>query len=87
MVQLGLFVPGPAQPPVSPAQRGAGRRETPGPPARRSGLPPRLLRKEAHTLTWLSDSFKEFFRKGDPEGAEYAMAIHMRHSMDVMELE
>ena len=29
----------------------------------------------------------EFFRKGDPEGAEYAMAIHMRHSMDVMELE
>lgn len=23
------------------------------------------MRKEAHTLTWLSDSFKEFFRKGD----------------------
>ena len=29
----------------------------------------------------------EFFRKRDPEGAEHAMAIHMRHSMDVMELE
>lgn len=29
----------------------------------------------------------EFFRKGDPAGTEYAMAIHMRHSMDVMELE
>ena len=29
----------------------------------------------------------EFFRKGDDAGAEYAMAIHMRHSMDVMELE
>jgi GntR family transcriptional repressor for pyruvate dehydrogenase complex len=29
----------------------------------------------------------EFFRKGDAAGTEYAMAIHMRHSMDVMELE
>ena len=29
----------------------------------------------------------EFFKKGDEAGAEYAMAIHMRHSMDVMELE
>ncbi len=29
----------------------------------------------------------EFFSKGDDAGAEYAMAIHMRHSMDVMELE
>ena len=29
----------------------------------------------------------EFFRKRDGEGAGYAMAIHMRHSMDVMGLE
>lgn len=29
----------------------------------------------------------EFFKKGDEAGAAYAMAIHMRHSMDVMELE
>ena len=29
----------------------------------------------------------EFFRRGDSEGAEHAMAIHMRHSMDVMGLE
>lgn len=29
----------------------------------------------------------EFFSKGDDAGTEYAMAIHMRHSMDVMELE
>ncbi len=29
----------------------------------------------------------EFFRKRDPEGARHAMAIHMRHSMDVMGLE
>ena len=29
----------------------------------------------------------EFFHKGDPAGAEHAMAIHMRHSMDVMGLE
>ena len=28
----------------------------------------------------------EFFRKRDGEGAGYAMAIHMRHSMDVMGL-
>ncbi len=28
----------------------------------------------------------EFFRKRDGEGAHYAMAIHMRHSMDVMGL-
>ncbi len=28
----------------------------------------------------------EFFRRRDPEGAEHAMAIHMRHSMDVMGL-
>ena len=28
----------------------------------------------------------DFFRKRDAKGAEYAMAIHMRHSMDVMEL-
>ena len=29
----------------------------------------------------------DFFRKGDAQGAEYAMAIHMRHAMDEMELE
>ena len=29
----------------------------------------------------------EFFRKRDAAGARYAMAIHMRHSMDVMGLE
>lgn len=29
----------------------------------------------------------DFFRKGDARGAEYAMAIHMRHAMDEMELE
>ena len=29
----------------------------------------------------------EFFRRRDGEGAGYAMAIHMRHSMDVMGLE
>lgn len=29
----------------------------------------------------------DFFRKGDEQGAEYAMAIHMRHAMDEMELE
>lgn len=29
----------------------------------------------------------EFFRKRDGEGAQHAMAIHMRHSMDVMGLE
>lgn len=29
----------------------------------------------------------EFFRKRDMEGVEHAMAIHMRHSMDVMGLE
>lgn len=29
----------------------------------------------------------EFFRKRDGEGAGYAMAIHMRHSMDVMGLD
>lgn len=29
----------------------------------------------------------EFFRKRDPEGARYAMAIHMRHAMDEMGLE
>ena len=29
----------------------------------------------------------EFFRKGDPEGAEYAMAIHMRHAMGELALE
>lgn len=29
----------------------------------------------------------DFFRKGDEVGAEHAMAIHLRHSMDVMELE
>ena len=28
----------------------------------------------------------EFFQRGDAEGAEHAMAIHMRHSMDVMGL-
>lgn len=28
----------------------------------------------------------EFFQKRDPEGAEYAMSIHMRHSINVMEL-
>lgn len=28
----------------------------------------------------------DFFRKGDESGAEYAMAIHMHHSMDVMGL-
>ena len=28
----------------------------------------------------------EFFEKQDPAGAEHAMAIHMHHSMDVMEL-
>ena len=28
----------------------------------------------------------EFFQRGDGEGAEHAMAIHMRHSMDVMGL-
>lgn len=29
----------------------------------------------------------EFFTKRDPEGARHAMAIHMRHAMDEMELE
>ena len=29
----------------------------------------------------------DFFRKGDEQGAQYAMAIHMRHAMDEMELE
>ena len=29
----------------------------------------------------------EFFRKRDGEGAEHAMAIHMRHAMDGMGLE
>ena len=29
----------------------------------------------------------EFFRRRDGSGAEYAMAIHMRHAMDGMELE
>lgn len=29
----------------------------------------------------------EFFEKRDPEGARHAMAIHMRHAMDEMELE
>lgn len=29
----------------------------------------------------------EFFRRRDESGAEHAMAIHMHHSMDVMELE
>ena len=29
----------------------------------------------------------EFFRKRDPEGARHAMAIHMRHAMDEMDLE
>jgi len=29
----------------------------------------------------------EFFRKGDPDGARHAMAIHMRHAMDEMGLE
>ena len=29
----------------------------------------------------------EFLKKRDGEGAEHAMAIHMRHSMDVMGLE
>ena len=29
----------------------------------------------------------DFFRRRDAEGAEHAMAIHMRHSMDVMGLE
>lgn len=29
----------------------------------------------------------DFIRKGDAQGAEYAMAIHMRHAMDEMELE
>ncbi len=29
----------------------------------------------------------DFFRKGDARGAEYAMAIHMRHAMDEMKLE
>lgn len=29
----------------------------------------------------------EFFRKRDEEGAGHAMAIHMRHAVDVMELE
>ena len=28
----------------------------------------------------------EGFQRGDGEGAEHAMAIHMRHSMDVMGL-
>ena len=28
----------------------------------------------------------EFFQRRDAEGAEHAMAIHMRHSMDVMGL-
>ena len=28
----------------------------------------------------------EFLKKRDGEGAEHAMAIHMRHSMDVMGL-
>ena len=28
----------------------------------------------------------EFFQKRDSEGAEHAMAIHMRHSIDVMDL-
>ena len=29
----------------------------------------------------------EFFQRGDAEGAEHAMAIHMRHAMDGMGLE
>lgn len=29
----------------------------------------------------------DFFRKRDEQGAQYAMAIHMRHAMDEMELE
>ena len=29
----------------------------------------------------------EFFTKRDPEGARFAMAVHMRHAMDEMELE
>ena len=29
----------------------------------------------------------EFFQKRDAEGAEHAMAIHMRHAMDEMDLE
>ena len=29
----------------------------------------------------------EFFRRRDEEGAEHAMAIHMRHSIDALELE
>ena len=28
----------------------------------------------------------EFFEKRDPEGARHAMAVHMRHAMDEMEL-
>ena len=28
----------------------------------------------------------DFFRKGDEQGAQYAMAIHMRHAMDEMGL-
>ena len=29
----------------------------------------------------------EFFTKHDPEGARFAMAVHMRHAMDEMGLE
>ncbi len=50
------------------------------------------IRSGGHPETLAGDTLRdhalllEFFRKRDAEGAEHAMAIHMRHSIDVMEL-
>lgn len=47
--------------------------------ARREELAQATLRDHALLM--------EFFAKRDPEGARHAMAIHMRHAMDEMELD
>ena len=47
--------------------------------ARREELAQATLRDHALLM--------EFFERRDPEGAQHAMAIHMRHAMDEMGLE
>ena len=44
------------------------------------------IRDRAQVTLQDHDLLMDFFRKGDARGAEYAMAIHMRHAMDEMEL-